>query len=237
MESLFGEKLFAYSFYFISVTALLLAVAFGSSILAFLSVPFALFSIAYLYSGKLINNAIIKSSRMLIVSKGYELSNNLCSAVSKKGRFYESISIAVIFVNSPLNAGNASFQQILEKVKVPFEYSIELKELSRKNILDDLETKLHIKEIELANARSEGSKDVNRIRREIAVIENEIKAISSGSKPFDVKFKIKCKAISTSLIDAATTSERNAEYVASLFASNFNAGYALLKGESLLEEI
>jgi len=52
-----------------------------------------------------------------------------------------------------------------------------------------------------------------------------------------VEFKIKCRAASTSLIEATSVSQRNVELVANLFATSLNVGYRLLKGEELLNAI
>jgi len=231
-----GDKLFAYSFYAISICSLLFSLLFGSALLAFLAMVMALLSIIYLHTGKLINNLLIKNSRVIVLSNGYELSNNLYSAVKKGNSFYESISIAILIVNSQISNNGLAFEQLLDKLKVPFEYSIELKELNKKRILDELETKLHMKEIQLANEKP-NSKELGRLKREIGIIESEINAINSGGNPFNVEFKIKCRAASTSLIEATSVSQKNAELVANLFATSLNVGYRLLKGEELLNAI
>jgi len=231
-----GDKLFAYSFYAISICSLLFSLLFGSALLAFLAMVMALLSIIYLHTGKLINNLLIKNSRVIVLSNGYELSNNLYSAVKKGNSFYESISIAILIVNSQISNNGLAFEQLLDKLKVPFEYSIELKELNKKRILEELETKLHMKEIQLANEKP-NSKELGRLKREIGIIESEINAINSGGNPFNVEFKIKCRAASTSLIEATSVSQRNVELVANLFATSLNVGYRLLKGEELLNAI
>ena len=231
-----GDKLFGYSFYAISICSLLFSLLFGSALLAFLAMVMALLSIIYLHTGKLINNLLIKNSRVIVLSNGYELSNNLYSAVKKGNSFYESISIAILIVNSQISNNGLAFEQLLDKLKVPFEYSIELKELNKKRILDELETKLHMKEIQLANEKP-NSKELGRLKREIGIIESEINAINSGGNPFNVEFKIKCRAASTSLIEATSVSQKNAELVANLFATSLNVGYRLLKGEELLNAI
>jgi len=235
METL-GDKLFAYSFYAISICSLLFSLLFGSALLAFLALVIALLSIIYLHAGKLINNLLIKNSKVILLSNGYELSSNLYSAVKKDKGFYESVSIAILLVNSQLSNNSLAFEQLLDRVKVPFEYSIELKELNKKHILEELETKLHMKEIQLASEKP-NSKEIGRLKREIGIIESEISTINSGGNPFNVEFKIKCRATSTSLIEATSISQRNAELVANLFATSLNVGYRLLKGEELLNAI
>jgi len=231
-----GDKLFGYSFYAISICSLLFSLLFGSALLAFLALVIALLSIIYLHAGKLINNLLIKNSRVIVISNGYELSNNIYAAVKRGDGIYESISIALLLVNSQLPSNSLAFEQLLDRVKVPFEYSVELKELNKKHILEELETKLHIKEIQLANEKP-NSKELGRLKREIGIIESEINAINSGGNPFNVEFKIKCRAASTSLIEATSVSQRNAELVANLFATSLNVGYRLLKGEELLNAI
>ncbi len=235
MENVFGEKTVSYSILAFSIISIISSFAFGNAIFAIISSFLMLLSIAYLYSGKLINRLIIAGTKPIIIYKGYELSNNLASAILRKGQYYESISMAELILSSQVNPSNYSFENIISRINVPFEYKIELKGLSEKKLVDELETKMHIKEIELSNASNE--RDSIRLRREIEAIEGEIKAISSGSKPLDVKFIIKCKAISQSLIEATTTSQKNVEHVASIFANEFNLSYSLLKGESLLEEL
>ncbi|MGC9099022.1 MAG: hypothetical protein ACP5HW_00525 [Candidatus Micrarchaeia archaeon] len=235
MESL-GEKTTAYAFYAASMLALALSFLFGSSLIALAALVFVFLSTAYYHSGKLINNLIIKNSRMLVLSKGYELTANGSSAVRKVGDAYESVSAAFLVIDNPLGNISASMQPLLEKVHTPFEFSIEIEELSKKKIIDDLETKMHIKEIELSNARESDAKNLNRIKRELSFIENEINTIKNGNKPFNVRFKIKCRAESHSMLEAANTSYKNLEHVAGLFSNALDIDYRVLRGEELLSE-
>ncbi|MGC8662484.1 MAG: hypothetical protein ACP5RT_01720 [Candidatus Micrarchaeia archaeon] len=233
----FGEKSFSYIFYIYSIICLSLAMLFGNPSFMLFSALFILLSIVYYHSGKIINNLILKNTRTLVLSKGYELSGIGVSVVRRNGLVYESISVAYLILYAPIANASTSLQSLLEKVRVPFEFSIELAELSKKKIIDDLETKMHMKEIELSNIKEADAKNFNRIKRELSIIENEIKTIKNGSKPFNVRFKIKCRYESQSMVEAINTSSKNLEYVSGLFSSILNTSYVILKGEDLLNAI
>ncbi|MGC8710009.1 MAG: hypothetical protein ACP5RF_00105 [Candidatus Micrarchaeia archaeon] len=232
-----GNKVYSYMIYVASAFAILFSLLFGSWMLSMLSSMLILASIVYMNAGNLLNNIILKKSHALVISNGYALSESMLSAFRKSGNEYLSISVAVLLVSNPTSSTHGDFESLLESIRVPFEFSIGLKEISKKNIIENLETRRRMKEIELSNIGKSDYKSASKLKREIALVENEIKSISSGNRPLSVFFKVKATSRSYSLSHAVGESERNAEHVASIFASTFNVNYSMLKGEELLDSI
>jgi hypothetical protein len=236
-EAEFGNKLYAYLIYIASALAISFSLVFGSLPAAAFASILIFASVIYLNAGNLINTIILKKSRILVFSNGYELSENGMSAFKKVGKEYLSMSIAMLIVNNPVSNAHDAFESLLERIKDPFEFSIEVREISKKNIVENLETRRRMKEIELSNSDKSDYKSITKIKREIALIENEIKSLSSGNRPLSVFFKVKAISKSYSASSAASDSARNAEHIASLFASIFNVSYSMLKGEELITSI
>ncbi len=235
-ENIFGDKKYAYAFYALSIVLVLSSALLYSKLLAFAIIAIVL-SVIYFHSGSLINAAILKKRKMLVMSSGYSLGKNLVSAIKKIGDSYSSTSIAILYMDHTPQSEGDLFEAFLEKVDTPFEFSMSLEPFDKKKAMESLQTQRSIKEIQLSHLSEKDHAKASRLKREIAFMENEMSQLSNGSKPMTVAFKLKCSAIAPAEMEAARESAIRLEKVAQALASTFDARYTVLKGEDLLKNL
>ena len=145
-----------------------------------------------------------------------------------------SISAAILTPNNISNITPEDYESIIESVHEPFELSISITEEGKNRILEDLNTKRKIKEIELAKADPGKYDKINSIKRDITVIEGDIEDISSGGKALSIYIILKTRATSANEIDAIVESAKNIGRLAESFAASCRLEYNILSGEHLI---
>lgn len=92
-----------------------------------------------------------------------------------------------------------------------------------------------MKEIEIS--RSDGRKydRLNRLKRELSVIEGEIRGFRER-RPLVVEARIRTFWLGRNEAEAAMESEKNIEQLSGMFSGMLGFECEMLKGESLLEE-
>ncbi len=228
-----ANRLYAYLFYAAAVVCILLSIASYNIIFVACALLLMLFSSLYLNSGHILNNLLIKRSAVIEVYNGYAVNERLPSAVKKVGTAYLSISLAVLQLGSSSSIDGKVFRSMLENVREPFEFSIELAEAEKGKILETLEMKRRMKEIELTRADRRRYERINSITREIELINSEIAGLGPG-KTYRMLLRLKTSARSADRGEAALESSRGIEHIAGSFASAFGLSYRILSGEELL---
>lgn len=230
-----NNRIYAYMIYAISIGALILSLLSYSLVGIILVATLALLSAAYMNSGHLINSVIMRRLRVIELCEGYRVSGGMHSAVKRKGAMYSSVSIAVLKPNSKIEGQSSIFEEILDKIKIPFEFSISVRKLDRKRVLESLETRRRMKELELSSSEGHDYKSTNVIKRQISTIENEISIISDGNEPVEALVKLKSFAQADTEAEAARMSFKQLEHVANLVASSFKLDYVIATGEDILD--
>lgn len=236
-EEVLRNKLYSYIFYVTSVVVLLSAMLFRDLYLVVVVAILMFVSAAYFKSGHVINNLLIKKSKLIEIYNGYVLSKNLTSAVKKVGSSNLGVSIALLNVTRELESRPEQFRQILESVKEPFEFSIGLVEVDRTRLIEGLETRRRMKEITLTRMSQKSYDKINKTRREMDLIEDEIKNVKGGSKSFNVILRIKTTSLAKEVSEAAREASDNLSKVANAFSTSFGLEYEILRGEKLLQAL
>ena len=228
------NKLYSYAFYALALLVLI-ASAIANSSYVFISAILLLLSAIYLNSGHMINNMLIKRSKVIIIKNGYKLGRNFSSAVIRNGDSYIGISIAEFIVNKPVD--KSSFEPIINNIKDPFEFSISLREVDRTRLIESLETKKRVKEISLSRIEPKMYNKINQVKKEIEVIEKEMANITSGGRSLEVSIKVKAIKNSTERMEAESEPPRSIIRIANAFCTNLGLDYRILAGEELLASI
>ncbi len=216
-----NNKVYAYMIYAISIGALVLSLLSYSLVGIILVATLAFLSAAYMNSGHIINSVVMKRLRVIEICDGYRVSGSMHSAVTRKGAMYSSVSVAVLKPNSKIESQNKIFEDLLDKIKIPFEFSISVRKLDRKKVMESLETRRRMKELELSRSEGTDYKSASMIKRQISTIENEISIISEGNEPVEALVKLKSFASAETEAEAARMSFRQLEHIANLVASSF----------------
>ena len=235
-ETVFGNRRYAYALY--SLSAMLL---FGAAILyAKFIIPAIIvlaLSVIYFHSGQLINTVILQRKKVVVVSGSYSLNRNQVSVVRRIGGSYESASIAILYIDHTPKSEADLFEALLDKIDTPFEFSMCLEPFDKKKVVDGLRTRRSMKEIAFSNLGKTEYAKSNRLKRELAFIDEEIAQLNNGSKPLMALFKLKCSAIADTEGEAARESASRIERTTQAFASTFDASYTILKSGDLLRNL
>ena len=194
-------------------------------------------SIVYLNSGHIINSLLIKNLGIIEIKNEYKLGKNLLSATKKSEGQYISFSLAALQITKKPSEPYRIMEEMLEKVRIPFEFSIGLRAIDGKEVTEKLETARRMKEISLSQVESTDYKRINKIKRELNVIENDLSLVTGGDSPFEVLMRLKTSAVSESEGEALRQSARQIEYLCGIFSSSLNLKYDIIRGEELLEQL
>jgi hypothetical protein len=230
------NRIYSYAFYSLAA-AMLVASVFSFNLYFLVLAMILLLSAAFFFSsGYLANNFLLRRIGAVDFYDGFRLSKRMCAVTRKSGNGYLSVSVAILKKNSEEREKSEIMESLVSNVNFPFEFSLGIRAVDKKKVLEGLETKRRMKEIEIT--RSEGGKydRVNRLKRELSVIESEIKSFRER-RPLVVEAKVKAFWLGQNEMEAARESEKNIEQLSGMFSSMLGFEYDILKGESLLEEV
>ncbi len=229
------KKLYFYAIYCTCLLILILSIISGYLPIVIISSIFLLLSVIYLHSGHIINNLLIRKSIIIEISNNYTLSSNISSVFKREGRFFKSISVAIIKPEASPSISSDSFRSLIESIHEPFEYTISLFEIDKKKVLEPIETKRKMKEIQLTKIKADRYDKISNMKREIEIMGSEIESIKSSGKAFEISIFLKAISLSESEAEAASQSYKNLERIADAFSAALKINYDVLRGEELLK--
>lgn len=225
-----------YLFYSTSVVFFALGAIIYSPVLAVFSLVFLLTASIYFNSGHLLNNLLIRRSRIIEIINGYSLGPDLKSIVKGSGNDYEGVAAAIVKQKSDSTLSEATFNKIVENFSDNFEFSIRLKEVDKKHITEELETKKKMKEISISRIDISKGSRLNQQRKELELINNELQNISNSKKALEVDMRIRTFSHSDDEINVGIKAYRDLEKLISIISSTTNLECEILSGERLLFE-
>jgi len=216
-----------------AIMLLLSIILFSPIALAISAVSFTV-AILYSRSSHIINPILARRHGIVLVGSGYRLSENPKVAIRGEGELYKGVCVAALIPNSRITNSSEKFEEIVAKCRFPFEFSVQVAENDLKGVVDSLETKRRIKEIEISRTRASKSDELSRLRRELAIIESEISEITKGKRPTGVVIRVKSSSCGSTESAAANSALLQLEQLCSLFSATYNLGHRVLTGEELL---
>lgn len=227
----------SYVIYGSFLVVLVMGILEFNPLLLILSTLLLLFAMVYDKSSHIINPILSRKANITLSANNYRLSANMNSAVKRSGNGYKSMSIALLLPRSRIINEIEGFEEIMEKCNVQFEFSINVTAVDAKKFTEDLETKRHLKEIEISQAKPNEYQRLNRLKRELSVFDSEISKIMKGDKPVRVALKLKSFGSGTTESEASNDSVRQLERIVDLFVAAYGVNYRMLVGEELLQSI
>ncbi len=231
------NRLYSYAFYALCASVLVASLAFYSAALFVAAALLVFLSALYYASGHIVNNALLRRSLVVEIRNGYRLSSALSSAVRRTGPAYLSVSVASMALRGGEGAGGNEMQSLLESLGEEFEFSIRVREVGKRKLLEGLETRRRMREIALARLPQGAYDRANALRREIAVLDGEISAVRAMAKALDVTVRVSAFARSEDEAEAARLSLASLAHVADSFSAVLKTEYTVLAGEELLAEV
>ena len=229
-----GNKNDFYMVYVLSAAIFIAALVISNTAILFASSLVLLFAVLMMHSGHIINNLMIKKSKIIVMSGNYRISQNLSSISRKEGELFRSVSIALLKPRAGSEAKSHSLKDLLDSMNEHFEFSVELAEADKTKILENLRTKLRMKEIALSRIGERPQDKANFLRRQIDLINGDISSLASGGKSFQFVIRIKSICTSDDQDDAESYSARSIEILANKFSASLGLDYDILHGETLL---
>ena len=225
-------------FYFVYSLATAIFVAslvFSDRTTLIVSASMLLLSVALLNSGHVINNLLIKRSKIIEIAGNYRLSSSLNSMSREAGGLFKSTSLALLRPRPGSTMKSDSIKDLLDGLSEQFEFSLELLEADKSKILENLRTKLRMKEIALSRINGKSYEKDNALKRQIDSINGDISSLASGGKSFQFAIKLKSIYSSENQGEAEFCAARNIETLANKFSAVLGLDYEILRGERLLE--
>ncbi|MDE1828427.1 MAG: hypothetical protein KGH65_04675 [Candidatus Micrarchaeota archaeon] len=231
------ERNSAYLTYGLFAVTLLLSIVLLSPIALAISAVSLLAAIVYSRSSHIINPILARRHGIVLVGQGYRLSENPKVAMRNEGALYKGVCVAHLLPSSRITNSEEKFEEIVAKCRFPFEFSMQVVENDLKGVLDALETRRRIKEIEISRTRPSKSDEVSRLRRELAIVESEISEIAKGKRPTGVVLKVRSGSCAPTESAAANSALSQLEQLCGLFSATYNLGHRVLSGEELLSNM
>jgi len=225
-----------YYVYGLAVATLVTALLLSNPVAIVLSAMILLISVILLNSSHIINSMLIKRSKIIEIAGAYKLSSNLNAVSARHGSSFRSISVAFLHPRPNYTIKNEAVKDLLDSICEHFEFSIELVEVNKAQIIENLKTRLRLKEISLSRMDSKHYDKINAIKRQIDLINGDINSMLSGGKSFQFAIKIKSIYTSENENEAEFYSARNIEILGNKFSAALGLDNEILKGERLLQE-
>ncbi len=125
-------------------------------------------------------------------------------------------------------------ENIMFRINFPFSIKIDLSKNDTSKLIEKFETSLHMKEIQIAN-----SADIHRInilRKQAAVIEEEIRQLAN-SEALMCTILLTTQFVSESEAECISGTSKQINELCNAFALAYNSEYSILQGEDLLAEV
>lgn len=192
------------------------------------------------YFKEFFDSLVFKHTDIVQVLDGYELGGDRTVVTRKMGQKY--IATAGGFLN--IESGSLDkdkIENIIAHFSYPFRFSMVVERLNAVRILDTLQTKRNMKEIELSRIgdtnKGRGLARAMGIKRGIEQLEHDIKSISGGYAPVRVAYYIATSAESERRYAAEEEAKAHARGLLGAFDSALGSTSNLSSGNSLLRII
>ena len=216
---------------------MLLSILLGSALALVFSSITLLIYLVYSRSYHILNPILASKYGAVLLSNGYSLSYDNKVAVRAIDGKFKAISIAVLEISSKITNEGSKFEEILSKCKFPFELNIAIKGVELKKVVDSLETRRRIKEIEISKTEATKYQTISKLKRELNIVEGEIASLTSGKLPVETIVRLSSSSICETEGEAIGSVRNQVIQVCGIFSATYAVGYRLLAGEELLREL
>ncbi|MDE1868434.1 MAG: hypothetical protein KGH60_00485 [Candidatus Micrarchaeota archaeon] len=183
--------------------------------------------------------AIFRRTNLIERIGTYELSGDRQSAIRRhKGKI---ISTAMASIEGSTESGidRKAVESVISRLNFPFKFTVQVSALNAARILDRLETRRAMLEIELSkisgSKSGKGMVRANAARRELELIEHDIKGMTTGSTPLKMALLISTSSVSESRFYAEERAKTQIRELAGEFGAITNSQVRVLSGTELAE--
>ena len=182
---------------------------------------------------------IFEKSNLVQLFGGFELSGGRYAIIAKSGERYTATSVARINTLGDVGIDSNKIENLIAHVNAPFKLVLHVEKLNVTRLVEKMETKRGMKEIELARIPNPGSGKglvtANRLKSEIAYLEHEVAGIAGGGIPLKLAYYIMTSASSEGRYKAEEESKLQLRELISEFDATFGTKSSFLSGEELIK--
>jgi hypothetical protein len=207
-------------------------------ILIILSLVIAGILVAFYKLHYLVDSFVFKRTNFVQVLDGCELSGDRTTAIRKVGSKFSATAAALLQSNSNESIDKEKVESIVINSHCAFKFVMQVEKLDINKLLDRLQTKRNMKEIELSrlkNVSKESTPKINNVKRQIEQIEHEIEVVSTGGTPLKVAQYIMTSSISESRFGAQEGAKSQLRELAGEFGALLGTKSQMLMGNELVD--
>lgn len=185
---------------------------------------------------EIIESYIFRHSNTVQILGKYELCGDRQSAIYREGSRFTAISAAILDVQGDEGLDRGKVENIISHISCPFKFVTQTERINLDKISDNLLTKRGVLEIKLSrlDQSNKHMMQMNRIKREMEVIDRELKALTTGSTPLNVAHYIITSAISGSALGAEEKAKMQIRSLCSQFEAALKSRSKPVSGEELV---
>lgn len=226
-------------FYIVSILLAIMAIASMASlnVIVIIASFFAAgLLIAFYRLHYIIDSLIFKHSNLVQIVNNFELSNDRTAALRKLDGNFSATAAALLENSSRNGIDREKIENIISNLHFPFKFILQIEYINIKKLLDKIETKRNIKEIELAKIKNSKGNDpkINALKREIEQMERDISQLSTGS-PLKISQYLMTSALSENKFSAQERAKGQIRELGSHFSAITGSKLQVLEGNELLD--
>lgn len=215
-------------------------ITFNPYLIAFTSLITVIFAVIF-KGWDIIEALIFKHTNIVQVFDGFELSNGRLTATVRESGIYTSVSAAELRPASDSNMDREKLEKLIGSIGFPFRLSLYVRRFKADKLIEKLQVKRRMKEIELSRIRNQksgrGLLKANRLKEEISYLNHELSRIKSGGVPLELRYYVVTASSSDMKYKAEEESLSNLKEVLSGLNAVLGTESIVLSGADLLAMI
>ena len=232
-----------YNIFILYILLLLSIILFFASIITLniiviiINMLLLLFSISFYYFNDIIEDILFKHTNIIEVFNGYELSGSRNTAVFRNNGRVGALAAALINTDNIDELDKVKLEHLIGSINYPFKLVMHVENIDIKKIIEKLQTKKSMREIELSRIDANDAKNAvraNKIKKEIENIEHDIKNISSGEVPIKISYYVITTAVSDTLLEASEHATMQIKEITAKLDALLSSHSKVLAGNELL---
>lgn len=184
-----------------------------------------------------IEAVMFRHTQVVELSGGYELSGARETAIRKRDGAFSATAAALLTTSAKRGMDMSQIESVVQQAGAPFKFVLQAELLSAKRLLDAMQTKANMKRLELSRISASSDRKniakLDALKREIAELEREIKAVSA-SAPMRLRHYIMTSAMSENRFAASERALLQIRELSNRFGALLGAEPALLSGSELI---
>jgi hypothetical protein len=180
---------------------------------------------------------VFQHSNIIELVCGYELKHDRSAAIRYYNGRFSAVAAAHLEVGTEVQLDGKKIENIIQHTAYPFKFSLQVERMELAPLLNKMQTKRSMLEIELSRIDVKKQKNIphtEMIRRRIEQIDSDIMRISSGDVPVKASFYVMSSASSQNEYDAEEKAKSQIRELSSHFDALLGSRSKKMEGEELL---